>query len=126
MNTQDIFTVVTEHLLRQDGRSTRPVNGVQVCAYYGYDDKRCAIGILIDEDEYADSLENKSLASPELREALGDILEDGENESLLADLQEIHDNLPVSVWASEFAQLSYEYDLDPGPALDVLMSCERV
>jgi len=93
MTNQEIFEKVTMHLLVQKKRSVLypEDRGLGAnCAYRGVFDLKCAVGVLIPDEEYSSEMENIDartlmegpLCPPALREC---------NADLLYDLQKAHD-----------------------------------
>lgn len=87
---QETFDTVVNHL-RQQGK--RAYDGI--CMYRAPDGSKCAVGILIKDEEYFPGMEllgtvsyllNDVMITPDLRKRLGEHL------SLLIALQIIHDN----------------------------------
>lgn len=52
---QEIFDTVVEHLMKQGKRSIVP--GETTCVYRGPDGLKCAVGVLIADDEYDPEIE---------------------------------------------------------------------
>ena len=123
MTKQEVFTEVTEHLIKQGAMSVRLINGKEQGAYYGMEGLRCAVGCLIEDHMYNEAIEGKSLCTPEVKEALGEIADDEDILYLLTDLQEIHDNTPVNLWPQRFTDIANEYGLDMGRGLLYINEC---
>jgi len=88
----DVFNHVIDHLRKQGFQSLFGERAT--CAYRGDRGAMCAVGVLIADDEYDFSLENKgitllveqNLLNPDLKKRIAPNLE------MLIDLQEFHDN----------------------------------
>ena len=102
MTNQEAFEVVARHLLAQGRQSIRrPIPGMDFyveCAYRGQEGTKCAIGCLIPDDMYNESMEGVPARdlmriSPTAG-VLGDLDED-----LLTKLQEIHDRSQPDRWS---------------------------
>jgi hypothetical protein len=91
----EIFNHVVDHLRRQ-GKASKLTEscGDQICAYRGDGGAMCAVGALITDDEYQESLEGCGIHT---------LLKDGilpsslherllPHEEMLADLQNFHDD----------------------------------
>lgn len=100
MTEQEIFDIVSTHLLTQGGKSR---TGEHPCAYRGENGWKCAAGVLIPDDLYQPMFEGKLWSkvcevSPELR-AIG-------HRNLIIALQRIHDlGEPIS-WADRLRELA--------------------
>lgn len=57
MDNQQIFDHVVDHLRKQKIRSVSADGTYASCAYRGVDNTKCAIGCLIEDDEYHPSFE---------------------------------------------------------------------
>ncbi len=88
MNAQEIFDTVAVHLIKQ-GKPAVAHSG-QACAYKTADGLRCAVGVLISDEEYEDKMEGKSVYTllGNHKEKLARLIE---HENLLATLQNNHD-----------------------------------
>jgi len=88
----EIFNYVISHLKKQRGRSLSEHE--DLCAYRGANETKCAVGVLIADDEYDSSMEGnsvlslveKNLLNPSLKKRIRKNLE------FLSDLQDLHDN----------------------------------
>lgn len=100
MTKQEIFDVVSAHLLVQGGRSGK---GKHPCSYRGMNGRKCAAGTLIPDELYRPEFEGMlwgkvCAASPEL-DAIG-------HEKLVQDLQSIHDTVEPISWAKHLRKLA--------------------
>ena len=112
MTNQEAFTTVKDHLLAQGKRSMAPYSsydsgGAWRCAYRGADGLKCALGILIPDDEYTPELEGNEFMElcpvpPSLR---------GIDEDLLSALQCVHDYAQPSDWHSELKTIAEMHHL---------------
>lgn len=94
MTRQEIFDTVVTHLFTQ-GVQSASVSGDR-CFYRGPNGTMCAVGCLIPDEEYEEDFEMRTVLSLYMflrntgkAEKTREIL--GENEYLLADLQQVHD-----------------------------------
>lgn len=83
---QDIFNHVAEHMLTQN-KQAQDEDGN--CKYRAEDGLTCAVGCLIDADEYSETMEGESVDSV-LKQA--GVTLDAEKVELLMCLQNIHDD----------------------------------
>lgn len=120
MTEQEVFTEVTEFLLEQDAKSMRQIGDQEYTAYYGYDGRRCAIGCLIPDLHYHDSLEGKGLNTPDVQAAVGIMVDNPAIFSLLEELREVHDNLPVSEWPQAFMSIAVDHNYAMGYELSFI------
>lgn len=86
LTSQEIFDTVAAHLIKQGHKSKRSDN---FCLYRGPDGDKCAIGILITDDEYSQEMESNAVQSLESSGFLPKRLKPHLN--LLYDLQVSHD-----------------------------------
>lgn len=108
MTEQETFEIVSRHLLTQNERSYLEPPSV-VCAYRSPEGLKCAVGILIPDEEYDEGLERNSAISyimqPLLRKLEHDII-------LCSRLQGIHDTVCVGDWRKALIALGKELELD--------------
>lgn len=105
MTAQEIFDTVARHLIEQGRRAIESYEGN--CAYRGVGGTKCAVGVLIPDDQYTPQIEGASVAFVNLgrdagaklapaRAALKQVLTDlgllPDHTALLIDLQRAHDN----------------------------------
>lgn len=93
MNSQEIFDKVANHLFTQKAQSA---NAEGSCMYRGYNGRMCAVGALIADEAYDQSLENRRANASIVIKALlkSGVIEsvyEEEKVKLLTDLQDIHD-----------------------------------
>lgn len=93
MNRQEIFDKVTTHLLQQNERA---VSYIGSCSYRGIGNTMCAVGCLITDDEYMQEMEGSSVYGLYNSELLPAHL--CPHITLLEQMQNIHDNIPVAEW----------------------------
>lgn len=108
MTDQELFDKVRTHLLTQNDRSVRGA----VCLYRGPAGLKCAIGALIPDDRYDESLEGKLATQSAVLAAAG--IE--ENSGFLVEkLQQIHDSYEPEQWAEQLAEVAKQFDLRVNP-----------
>ncbi len=109
MTKQEIFDKVVRHLMKQGKKSLVDTK----CAYRGADGASCAVGVLINDEHYDESIEGKRVYSRRVIDAL---FKSGVNASeydedtalyMLSTLQHIHDWSEPSEWMSKFADCAY-------------------
>jgi len=93
MTPQEIFDTVAKHLFTQGCRSIEvDDDGDELCLYRGPKGRMCAIGVLIPDELYQESMEHQSsnnlLETP--RYGLPAWMTD--NKQLLGSLQQVHDS----------------------------------
>ncbi|UAV84634.1 hypothetical protein PHB09_139 [Pseudomonas phage PHB09] len=107
---QEVFDQVSQHMLRQGARSKQAFNG---CAYRGDGGLKCAAGCLISDEEYNSGMDNNPEGTGwvSLKER-GEVPK--EHFHLISRLQKLHDDedLKVSDWPYELANLAKEYKLE--------------
>lgn len=100
----EVIDLVTKHLLCQNKRSATILDGKSMCLYRGPDGTKCAVGVLIPDEEYSVYFENKipvHLDCPSLRDI---------DLAVLNKLQAIHDNVDPAQWGFKLAALRRLYD----------------
>lgn len=123
---QHIFDVVSKHLITQGRRSvakTKANGGELICSYRGDDGCKCAIGVLIADDEYEPELEgtvigncNNQRVSARFRVMLGSVesMLSGRMINLLDGLQAIHDSVNPIDWPEHLIELAKRFELSDG------------
>jgi hypothetical protein len=111
MTLREIFEKAKQHLLEQGCRSWTETG----CKYRGPEEKKCAVGIFIPDEDYRPRFENKlvsNLLDPSslsycagLERTIGPINND--KVRLLCRLQEIHDTYPPSAWSTCLDELDW-------------------
>ena len=117
MNKEEVFTKVTNHLLKQQAKSIK--KGDYGECYYRTPDPEsnlsCAIGCLIKDDHYSINLEHKGVQDKEVLKALSlslDTTISEEEKHFLMKLQEVHDNDHVEDWRVCLSLLAKDYSLN--------------
>ena len=99
-SAQEIFDYVTPLLFAQGQRSVYPdEQGIPICAYRGGEagELRCAIGFIIPDELYTQTLESECVFNPAVKSVLKNIITlpldpDGMGIcQFLGDLQDVHD-----------------------------------
>ena len=117
--TQSLFDTIAKHLLTQNQQAVEmvAVDGevVKKCRYRSSDGLKCAVGCLIKDDLYDIRFEGSCVSwNPGLRHILQESLGRAVYEQeivLLADLQEVHDDLLPSKWPEALADVAKRYGL---------------
>lgn len=127
MTPQEIFDIVVTHIYSMKHRSRN--SDQPACAYRAEDGSRCAVGILIPDENYHPDMENNGV---------GDLLNYwnehlpswfGDNEALLRYLQAAHDasrfwtvdnNGPNSGMKNQLLQIAHVYNLNTDVLADKL------
>ena len=108
MKKKQVFQTVVTHLLTQNSKSLDGSDHGS-CAYQNNDGKQCAIGVLIDSENYWPDLEGKATDAVEVIEAVEKSLDTHITKSdrdLLCKLQDIHDYSTVDSWREELEELA--------------------
>lgn len=92
--TLTFLYIVIPELLKQGQRSTDYFQHKSICMYRGHDNRCCAVGFYIPDDEYSDCLELKTVHM--VRDKISTL--SGVDASDARTLQIIHDNDPVDDW----------------------------
>ena len=97
MRRRGIFKRVAKHMLAQDKQS---LNGSD-CAYKSPEGLKCAVGCLINDENYTEALENIPADQPQIRKAVSDSIGQpvgSQDAEWLTELQHIHDYDPPTDW----------------------------
>lgn len=115
MTTQEVFTKVATHLLKQNRRSLLIDADEQgtPCAYRGADGLKCAAGVLINDGQYDETLENHTSDSVVVSAALERSGVSSEDLKLVRRLQLVHDRYQPEEWSYQLYELAKGWGLDP-------------
>lgn len=107
MTIQEAYLKIKNHLLTQNQKSISE-NGSY--AYRGINGTKCAIGILMSDEDYKPMYEDMSIGGLRRYDipSLNIIKEDPK---LFQALQELHDTYNVSEWKSLLKDIEEEFDL---------------
>lgn len=108
MTQQETFEIVSRHLLTQNERSYLAPPS-DVCAYRSPDGLKCAVGVLIPDEDYDERLERTSALSDIMQPLLRRL---GHDIALCVSLQGIHDKVYVGDWRKALIALGEEFELD--------------
>jgi hypothetical protein len=101
LNPQGIFTKVASHLLTQ---KVRCVEGIS-CALRGPNGTACAVGCLLTDDELPDDMSEGAFATAQRVQKFSPF------DTLLDQLQFVHDHTTPEDWPVRLADLAADYDL---------------
>ena len=106
---QVVFDKVVKHLLTQKRRS----NNEYGCAYRAPDGAMCAVGCLISDKAYDPGIEGSSVYNSQVQGKLAESGVPTYNKMvfLLADLQGIHNQRPISLWKTYLQDLAKQQNL---------------
>lgn len=109
MNSQEVFDKVVNHLRKQN---TKAMNG-SMCSYRGANGTKCAVGCLMEDNEYSPLFEGNDIYRILKRESIAPSLTQKllPHLSLLERLQGIHDIDPVCKWEEEFKLTAKHFKL---------------
>ena len=94
---RDVFEFIKNHLIEQGQRSL--MDDGMACAYLGFEGKKCAVGVLIREDIYHSSIEEKPVNHSLVRSAVTKSVPNWKiNIEMLGELQSIHDGASDYDW----------------------------
>jgi hypothetical protein len=99
VTNEQAFKTMARHMLAQGKRSVavgRDSFGVEheSCRYRGPDGLKCAVGAIIPDEEYRESLEG--LPARQVQDLVPSL--QGLDDSMISTVQRIHDNWPVCDW----------------------------
>lgn len=119
MNEQEIFNKVAEHLLTQNESAVvYRASQLKHCVYRTKEGLKCAIGCLIPDEVYTDSIEGQAIgdfrSEPEFWEAIWPGGWTQEREEFLTELQNIHDDTPTRSWPRGLRDFAKRRKLDDG------------
>ncbi len=141
MSLQSVFDTVAAHLLSQGRRSWRgdKATGVGMCRLRADDGARCAVGCLLPDEVYDESLEGRTIdtimhtaewqrgssgpyscaAMPARRAwdhlaGLAPEAADGQLGSLLGELQAVHDKMDPARWLETLMSVAWRHGLSTG------------
>ena len=103
---QQIFNTVAAHLLTQGEKAQQG----DECLYRTPQGLACALGCLISEADYSDTMEG--LTPQDLGMVLPRISDTDRALQFYEELQEIHDRVPVEYWRERLAEFSRDWELD--------------
>ena len=106
MNIQEVFDKAAYHLLTQKQRS---VNQYNKCMYRGDGGKMCAVGVLIPDELYDDSMEHCTVES--ILDGHYDLEFLKPHVTILDELQVVHDHKDPRMWLSCLNTLAVKYKL---------------
>jgi hypothetical protein len=114
MKAQEIFNVVSAHLLTQGVRAVRggdDPDQARMCMYRAPNGAKCAAGVLIPDSAYSPSMEGKNSSAliEDFRGVLPEFMD--ENSGLIRRLQSVHDVYEPHEWKQKLNDLAYEYGL---------------
>jgi hypothetical protein len=127
VSKQEIFDIVSTHLLKQNKKSGKANEGLDayfVCLYRGPANTTCAVGCLISDKEYQPNMEYKAVHAVEVRDVLFPSMigkssaqverfsDQYDKLKLLNKLQGIHDDTPVDQWLKTLNRVAYDFDLN--------------
>jgi hypothetical protein len=112
MSAQDIFNVVSAHLLTQGSRAQTTGPSWGQCVYRAKDGKKCAAGVLIPNELYTPRMEGNNFRAvltefPELPDWMR------ENAALITELQIIHDVYEPYDWRRKLNELARDRGFTP-------------
>jgi len=109
MTEQELFDIVFKHLMSQNAKSMMVVEGGFSCAYRGKDGLKCAIGILIPDEDYREDMEG--LAAQNLLAKGACLSRLAVHHELLYKLQHIHDYGLVGDWDRALRETAVAFGL---------------
>lgn len=126
---QQTFETVARHLFAQGKRSMRPAPDEGTCAYRGEDGCKCAIGVLIPDDQYTEGMEYNTVFGLEVYwSQMPEWMRSREGILLAKRLQEAHDQTAgwdtTETLRAKLRAIAFDYKLDAA-FLDTLSLKDR-
>ena len=110
MNSREVFDFVKNHLLEQGVKSGVISKREDfTCLYRGPNNTKCAVGCLITDEYYYESLENRAVNNLWVREAVEKSIGNNFSYLLLGELQILHDEVNVTSWEKSLKVLEKKY-----------------
>ncbi|WP_248324062.1 MULTISPECIES: hypothetical protein [unclassified Caballeronia] len=117
-SAEEIFVTVRSHLLSQRAISEDDAGS---CRLHGRDGRRCAIGVLIDENHYSEGLEGLGISYYKVGQE-GPLLQalaksgvsayEPRVAALLQDLEDLHDAAEVQRWEAQLDEIARRHSLE--------------
>jgi hypothetical protein len=101
---QEVFNIVSTHLLKQNKRS---VNATNNCMYRGPDGMKCAAGVLIPDEEYNPHLERKNWTT-----LVGNYVVEDKFRLEITRLQFLHDSCTPAQWPEKLKEFAIKHNLE--------------
>lgn len=115
LTRQEIFNIVSTHLLEQDDKSAETdEKGLFRCKYRGPNGLKCAIGILIPDEEYNPEWEGKCVNTQNLSEGMPIAAACGISRAdvdFARSLQHVHDLFDVCDWRNQLKLFRSSWNL---------------
>ena len=108
MTTQEVFDKVATHLLTQNFKSVDDFG--RCCLYRGPEGTKCAVGILIPDEQYNPSMEHHTVQTLIDKFPMPEYF--NRDKIMLIALQRIHDSDLVSTWKLQLEIVSVVYNLE--------------
>lgn len=114
---QEMFNVVCIGILAQGKASTeKNKDGYNECKYRAADGSKCALGLLIPDEDYKPEMETKNYLALKQNKLLPDWLSRSETAMLLQRMQSAHDvqlaHGSMGAWERMMIQIGRELNLD--------------
>lgn len=108
--SQRIFNFVARHLLKQ-GAQAELHNGT--CVFRSESGLKCAVGCLIPDSEYVDSMDMEATTiTGLLQHFYPDVTVSKDKLDLLRELQRVHDNTSTTLWPERLGDVAKLFNLN--------------
>ena len=107
MTKQEIFDIVSKHLLTQNRQALDEMGS---CSYKTEHGLKCAIGCLFTDEEYAEDFEGNNVFDLHKNNLLP--IRFRTEVRFLSELQGIHDEFFPNEWKDELKQIAIDYELE--------------
>lgn len=119
MSPQEVFDKIVTHLRNQNCKSVGP--SFTICRYRGLGNRKCAVGIMIDDSEYESWMDNTngSNGGGNISQLLGSLQTRNEalftrlqpHRQLLIQMQLVHDTFETNQWENQIMVVAKDFNL---------------
>jgi hypothetical protein len=112
ITNQLLFDTVVKHLLTQNQKSQEVGVEDRICLYRGPGGLKCAVGVLIPDEEYHSEMEGLAANGVEMVRYFEQKGYSPEQMNMMGSLQQIHDYCHIDRWRRELQLFSYRHNLE--------------
>lgn len=104
---QELFDRISKHLLKQNAKSI-DIGG---CLYRGPNGLKCAVGAIIPDKKYSQTIEGSNVHDTEVVDCLPTRYQGDNSIEFLYKLQKLHDCAPVDLWKQRLEEIAKDEGL---------------